>query len=221
MAHYHIRRLSRLQMITARNMHQAQRETAHATLHSECDVTALGEAASAEGLPSPVSLHVISALLASLKAHPGLNAHLVTDELCVYDRIKLGLMLHTGQGVMMACISDAGAKSLAELGAALRDLHARAPTGRFELSETRGATFLVADLSAFPVDAFTPILMPSAVAILGIGRVRPGCRPGGAGLRPAHLLTLSLTFDHRATDGFAAGRFLHTLTRHLEAENAA
>ena len=41
MADHHVRRLSRLQMITARNMHQAQQETAHATLHTESDVTAL------------------------------------------------------------------------------------------------------------------------------------------------------------------------------------
>ncbi len=218
MADYHVRRLSRLQTITARNMHQAQQQTAHATLHSECDVTALVALLGRQpnGAPISVSTHVIDALAQALREHPGMNAHLTTDELCLYDKVKLGLMLHTGQGVMMACLKDAGTKSPSELDTALRELIKRARTGRFELSETRGATFMVADLSAYPVDAFTPILLPSALAILGIGRVRPACRPTSTGCRPAHLLSLSLTFDHRGTDGIAAARFLARIVHRLE-----
>ena len=218
MADHHVYRLSRLQTITARNMHQAQQQTAHATLHSECDVTALVASLGAQpgGAPVSVTVPVVYALVQVLKEHPRLNAHLATDELCIYDRIKLGMMLHTGQGVMVACIEDAGTKSLSALEAALADLHARARTSRFKLSETRGATFMVADLSAYPVDAFTPILLPSALAILGIGRVRPACRPTAMGCRPARLLSLNLTFDHRGTDGIAAARFLASLVERLE-----
>ena len=205
-------------MITARNMHQAQQQTAHATLHSECDVTAL---VASLGPHSPdqrvwISPHVIHALTKALGQYPGLNAHLTTDELCVYDRIKLGMMLHTGQGVMLACIKDVGAKNLEGIEAAINSLNERARSGRFDLSETRGATFMVADLSAYPVDAFTPILLPSAIAVLGIGRVRAVCRPAEAGCRPAHVLSLSLTFDHRGTDGIEAARFLADIVRRLE-----
>jgi len=218
MADYRIQRLSRLQAITARNMHQAQRETAHATLHSECDVTTLvtllGQGA--DGLAFPLSTYVIYALVQTLKEHPALNAHLAIDELCIYERIKLGLMVPTELGVMMACIADAGAMNLHTLDAALHGLYKRARTGRFELSETRGATFMVADLSAYPVDAFTPILLPSAIAILGIGRTRAVCLPTAAKCRPAHLLALSLTFDHRGTDGLATARFLKDIAGRLE-----
>ena len=218
MANHHVRRLSRLQMITARNMHQAQQQTAHATLHSECDVTALVATLGAQPAGEPVYItpHVIHALARALGEHPGLNAHLTTDELCIYDRIKLGMMLHTGHGVMLACIKDVGAMDLAAIEAAIRSLNERARSGRFELSETRGATFMVADLSAYPVDAFTPILLPSAIAVLGIGRVRGVCRPAEAGCRAAQMLSLSLTFDHRGTDGIDAARFLAAIVRRLE-----
>ena len=213
-----VRPLSRLKTLVARNMHRALQETAHATLHCECDVTALVEAREqANGAALPVSAHVLAALVEALGEHPHLNAHIATDQLCYYRRIKLGLMVEAPQGVMVACIDEAGGLGAAELDAAARDLRARAQHGTFQVAETRGATFLVADLSAYPVDFFTPLLVPSAVAILGIGRVRPGCRPApGGGLRPAHLLALSLTIDHRATDGLAAGRFLDSLVRRLE-----
>jgi pyruvate dehydrogenase E2 component (dihydrolipoamide acetyltransferase) len=163
-----------------------------------------------------LSTWVVHALIQTLKEYPALNAHLAIDELCIYERIKLGLMVPTELGVMLACIEDAGATNLPALDAALHALYERARTGRFELSETRGATFMVADLSAYPVDAFTPILLPSAIAILGIGRTRPACRPTAAGCRPAHLLSLSLTFDHRGTDGIAAAHFLAAIVRRLE-----
>lgn len=221
MADYHVYRLSRLQAITARNMHQAQQETAHATLHSECDVTALVASLDLPpGEPVWITAHVVHALVQALGEHPGMNAHLTSDELCIYDKVKLGMMLHTGQGVMLACLEDAGANSLPELDAALRNLHARARTGRFDISETRGATFMVADLSAYRVDAFTPILLPSALAILGIGRVRPACLPTASGYRSAHLLSLNLTFDHRGTDGIAAARFLTSIVHRLEQAGA-
>ncbi len=205
-------------MITARNMHQAQQQTAHATLHSECEVTALVVALGPHPPDQPVWItpHVLHALTRALGEHPGLNAHLTTDELCIYDQIKLGMMLHTGQGVMLACIKDAGAMDRDAIEAAINSLNERARAGRFDLSETRGATFMVADLSAYPVDAFTPILLPSAIAVLGIGRVRAVCRPTEAGCRAAHMLSLSLTFDHRGTDGIDAARFLADIVRRLE-----
>ncbi len=212
-----IRPLSRLQTLIARNMHRALQETAHATLHTECDVTALVEALGAEG-GAAVSLgtHVLYALTQALREHPELNAHLTTDELCVYETIKFGMMVDGGPGVKVACIPDAGAKTPAQLEEAAQDLRRRALRNQLQVAETRGSTFMVVDLSAFPVDAFTPILLPSAIAILGIGRVRAVCRPTASGCRPVQLLSLSLTFDHRGTDGLAAGRFLATVVRRLE-----
>ncbi|MFQ5571748.1 MAG: 2-oxo acid dehydrogenase subunit E2 [Rhodothermales bacterium] len=218
MPEYTVHPLNRLQTLVARNMHQALQETAHATLHTECDITTLVDTLGgmSEDEPVSVSTYVLYALTRALKEHPCLNAHIATDELCIYNKVKLGLMVHSGYGIMQACLSDAASLNLYELEAAVKDLHARARKGHLQLSETRGATFMVADLSAFPVDAFTPILLPSVMAMLGIGRVRPACRPGKRGCRPVKLLSLSLTFDHRGTDAIVAGHFLRSLTGRLE-----
>lgn len=218
MSDYHLHRLSRLQILTARNMHRAMQETAHATLHSECDVTSLVEGLGKQpnGRHINISTYVLQALVHAIQEHPAMNAHLATDELCVYNHIKLGLMVESRHGVMIACIPNAETKSASELESAIQDMRSRARHGRLDLSETRGATFMVADFSAYPVDTFTPILLPSAIAILGIGRVRPACLPTAEGFRAAHLLSLSLTFDHRGTNGLAASRFMATLIHRLE-----
>jgi pyruvate dehydrogenase E2 component (dihydrolipoamide acetyltransferase) len=221
MAHYVVRPLTRLQTLVARNMCRAQQETAHATLHTTCDVTLLHEAFAARrtGAASLTS-HVLHACTRALQEHPALNAHLVDDELCIYHEIKLGLMLEAGDAVMVGCIPDAAGKTPHALEVALADLHARAASHQLLVEETRGATFMVADLSALPVDTFTPILLPTAIAILGIGRVRAACRPADQGCTTVQLLSLSLTIDHRGSDGLRAGRFLGSLVRHLEAPAA-
>lgn len=47
--------------------------------------------------------------------------------------------------------------------------------------------------------------------MLAVGRVRTMPRWDGAGWSPARILPLTLSVDHRAMDGAAAGRLLTTL----------
>ena len=219
MPDYLSRPLSRLELLVARNTQRALHETAQATLHVACDVTDLLAEARAPGGLS-LSTRVYYATLQALKAHPDLNARLSGDELLVYTRVRLGLMLDSGQGVLVGCLHEADACTPGELEVALRDLRESAREGKMPMDHTRLETFLVADLSSFAVDTFTPILLPGPIAILGIGRVRQACRPVPGGYETRSLLSLSLTIDHRGTDGIRAGRFLTTLVGRLENPSA-
>jgi pyruvate dehydrogenase E2 component (dihydrolipoamide acetyltransferase) len=66
------------------------------------------------------------------------------------------------------------------------------------------------------MDGFTPVLNPPETGILGVGRVieKPAVFEGEIAIR--HMMTLSLTFDHRVVDGAPAMTFLKTLARYLE-----
>ena len=79
-----------------------------------------------------------------------------------------------------------------------------------------GATFTVTSLAGYDVDAFTPIIDPPQVAILGVGRVaeKPAVHQGEIVVRS--MMSLSLTFDHRALDGVPAGEFLQSLSEKLQ-----
>ncbi|HMB90753.1 MAG TPA: 2-oxo acid dehydrogenase subunit E2, partial [Rhodothermales bacterium] len=163
-----------------------------------------------------LSTYVLHATLEALKEHPEMNAHLTADILTVYTEIKLGLVVEVGSGVLVACIPDASRKTHQALEHAILDLRTRARNRQLRQVETHGATFTVADLSSFAVDTFTPILLPSSIALLGLGRVRQSCVPTPQGYRPARLLSLSLTFDHRGCHGLRAGRFMTSLVKRLE-----
>ncbi len=61
------------------------------------------------------------------------------------------------------------------------------------------------------IDAFTPIINPPEVAILGIGRIVDQPGRDGDQLVWRKVMTLSLTIDHRVVDGAPGAAFLATV----------
>ena len=78
------------------------------------------------------------------------------------------------------------------------------------------ASFVVASLGIYGVDAFTPIVMTPNVATLAIGRVRDATRWEGDRPTRASAMTLTLAWDHRAVDGTTAAEFLAEVRDILE-----
>jgi len=68
----------------------------------------------------------------------------------------------------------------------------------------------------YGIDAFTPIINPPESGILGVGRITEKFVRVQQGAEWRHVMTLSLTFDHRAVDGVPAAAFLQTIGKHLE-----
>jgi pyruvate dehydrogenase E2 component (dihydrolipoyllysine-residue acetyltransferase) len=97
-----------------------------------------------------------------------------------------------------------------------RNLIERAHSKRLNAEELCGGTFTVTSLGAFGIDAFTPIINYPECAILGVGRILRQPIAVGETIALRDIITLSLTFDHRALDGAPAARFLQTLTKLVE-----
>jgi pyruvate dehydrogenase E2 component (dihydrolipoamide acetyltransferase) len=106
--------------------------------------------------------------------------------------------------------------SLKELAIRSRDLIDRARQSKLSASELQGGTFTVTSLGAFGIDAFTPIINYPECAILGVGRIRRCPVVLGDQIVIRDQVTLSLTFDHRVSDGAPAARFLQTLAALIE-----
>jgi pyruvate dehydrogenase E2 component (dihydrolipoamide acetyltransferase) len=105
---------------------------------------------------------------------------------------------------------------LPEVMSALRDLVKRARAGRLRRAEMADPTLTVTDLGDQGVEEVIGVIYPPQVALLGVGRIvdRPWAADGMIGVRPTVRLTLS--GDHRATDGATGARFLNTLERLLQ-----
>ena len=203
----------------AHNMLASLQGMAQLTLFTELDATELVRLR--ERLQRDFALTytdlIVHAVARALKRHPRLNAALDGDRVRLHARIHIGLAVALDDGLIVPVIRDADRKALPDLAADTHSLAERARTGQLTPEQVTGSTFTITTLGRFGIDGFTPIINPPEAAILGVGRIieKPAAYRGAIALR--HMLTLSLTHDHRVVDGAPAAAFVQTLVEMLEA----
>ena len=98
--------------------------------------------------------------------------------------------------------------TLEETMAGMRDLVTRARTGRLRGSEMTQGTITVSSLGDTGAEAMIGVIFPPQVALVGLGapHVRPWVIAGE--IVPRTVVTLTLSADHRVSDGRQAARFI-------------
>jgi pyruvate dehydrogenase E2 component (dihydrolipoamide acetyltransferase) len=209
---------------TAMRMVASLRETAPVTLHTTVDAANLAnlreqfkasQQVGGEPVPSYTDFLVKLAGFA-LQQHQILTSRWTDAGMVPAARIDIGVAVDTDAGLLVPVVRDVPALGLRSLAARTRALIELARAGRLPVSDMNGGCFTVSNLGAFGIDTFTPVINPPEAAVLGIGRLdrRPVVRGNEVVIR--EQLTLSLTFDHRITDGAPAARFLQALARLIE-----
>jgi pyruvate dehydrogenase E2 component (dihydrolipoamide acetyltransferase) len=202
----------------ARRMQQSLQTSAQVTLVAEMDVSSLVQLR--EELKQQFALTytdlVVKAVARALKEHPRLNAWIEEEQIRLVQARHIGVAVALDDGLMVPVVRDADRKSLREIAQETRRLTTRAREGTLTRDEVMGSTFSVTNLGMYGIDAFTPIINPPEVAILGIGRVVEKLVRIPRGAEWRHVITLSLTFDHRVVDGAPAAAFLQSIGKHLE-----
>jgi pyruvate dehydrogenase E2 component (dihydrolipoamide acetyltransferase) len=205
--------------VIARRMLASLQGSAQYTLIRAVDVTALADWHDRGARPGGVTYAdaVARAVVLSLAEHPNLNAHITGEQVRIASAIDLGIGIDTDDGLVVGVLRNAGHLGLAELSARRQAITERVRAGRADVAELQGSTFTISNLGSLGVDAFTPIINPPEVAILGVGRILDQPAPAAGGITWRKSMTLSLTVDHRAVDGAPAARFLAAVAGRLQA----
>jgi pyruvate dehydrogenase E2 component (dihydrolipoamide acetyltransferase) len=113
-------------------------------------------------------------------------------------------------------IHDTDRLGLDDLMGRLRDLVARARSGKLRSSELTDATATVSSLGERGVELLHGVIYPPQVALIGFGR--PAERPWVEGGRiiPRQVVTVTLAGDHRVSDGHRGALFLAEIDRLLQ-----
>jgi pyruvate dehydrogenase E2 component (dihydrolipoamide acetyltransferase) len=121
-----------------------------------------------------------------------------------------------GGGLVAPAVHDVDRKPLDALAREFGDLVKRARAGGLRSSEMSDATITVTNLGDLGVESAYAIIYPPQVAIVGFGRIveRPWVVDGR--IEPRSVVTVSVSADHRATDGRGAGLFLTSIDRALQ-----
>ena len=213
-----------IRRLIADNMKASLDNAAQLSVFVEVDVTAtaaLRELYLARNRKNPdyrLSYNDIIAYAAcrALKKHPLMNSTQTGEDIFLHGHVNLGIAVALENGLIVPNVKNADSLGLEALAVAVRDVAGRARKGGVTMDEISGGTFTITNVSMLGMDGFTPILNPPETGILGVGRVveKPGVFEGQICIRK--YMTLSLTFDHRVTDGAPAMTFLRYLADLLE-----
>ncbi|MGQ7818869.1 2-oxo acid dehydrogenase subunit E2 [Metapseudomonas furukawaii] len=217
--------LKGMRKMIAAKMSESLQTAAQLTHHAECELGALQArraALKAAGAQASLQDLLLHAVVATLKAHPALNATLEDNQITRHPAVHLGLAIPLPDDLLVApALFDADRLDAEGLAEARRALVAKAQAGKLSVRELTGATVTVSNLGLSRVRFFTPILNVPQVAIIGIGGVQRRLERDAAGeLLEREYLALSLTFDHRAVNGAPAADFLDALCACIEAGGA-
>ncbi|WP_419996637.1 dihydrolipoamide acetyltransferase family protein [Streptomyces boninensis] len=163
-------------------------------------------------------LLVMKAFLVAIRRHPEVNSAWdeANQEIVQKHYVNLGIAAATPRGLIVPNIKDADAMTLPELAAALGDLVGTARDGKTTPEAMQNGTVTITNVGVFGVDTGTPILNPGESAILAFGQVKlqPWVHKGK--VKPRHVTTLALSFDHRLVDGELGSKVLADIAGVLE-----
>lgn len=214
-----------LRRTIAKNLIASQKTTAFVTGMDEADITELWNLREREkkamidkGIHLTFLPFFIKAVHHALAEHPLLNASVdeEKEEIIIKKYYNIGIAVDTPDGLMVPVIKDADKKTILELAKEIQDLSQKARDRKIKLEEMKGSTFTITNYGHFGGTFATPIINYPDVAILGTGKIseKPWVKDGQIAIRK--ILPLSLTFDHRVTDGVDSAKFLSKVIQYLE-----
>lgn len=204
-------------------MTRANRDIPHYYLSTTVDMAAAMDRLHEHNRRSPVGERLLPAALllkaAALGARevPELNGFWTDDHFTPGEGIHLAVAVSLRSGGLVApALHHADTLALPQLMNSLKDLVTRARAGRLRGSEVSDATITVTNLGDQGVETVFGVIHPPQVALVGFGKVvdRPCAVDGLLGVRPA--VTVTLSADHRATDGAVGARYLTAVSRLLQ-----
>lgn len=215
--------LTRIQRLTAENMRAAWQDIPHVTHFDRADVTRLEQQRKrlAEDLKdiklTPLAF-VIKALVSTLKHFSRFNASYdpVSEQLLLRKGFHVGIAVDTPHGLLVPVMRDVDKKTITQAAVELVRLGDLAKNRKLTPQDMADAGMTISSLGNLGGRAFTPIINPPQVAILGLSKMIVRERPAATGRAQQKLLPLALSYDHRVINGADAARFCTHLKGLLE-----
>jgi pyruvate dehydrogenase E2 component (dihydrolipoamide acetyltransferase) len=217
------RTLTRIRQTIAQRMVQSKTTVPHfyITVAVEMDASLklreqINEALKPENIKVSVNDLVIRAAGLVLKSFPNLNASFMGDAIELHDHVHIGVAVALPAGLVTVTIRDADTKSLKQIALEMGGLAVRARDGKSHPGDMGGQTFTISNLGMYGVESFAAIVNPPDAGILAVGASipTPVVRDGQVVVR--NIMHVTLSGDHRTTDGAEGAQFANEVKRILE-----
>jgi len=213
--------ITAMRRVVARRLTESKQTIPHFYLTVDCEIDRLmamrAEANAAADAKISVNDFVIKAAALALKKIPEANASWSDDAILRWEPVDIAVAVALDDGLITPIIRNADTKGLAQISAEMKDLAARAKTGKLKLTEFQGGTFSISNLGMFGIKDFAAVINPPHGCILavGAGEQRPVVKAGA--LAVATVMSCTLACDHRVVDGATGARWMQAFKKIIEA----
>ena len=214
--------LTRVQLTAAKRMTESKQTAPHFYLTVDVDMAEcmklradLNEQA-AGSVKVSVNDMVVKAAAWALQRHPELNGSYRDGKLVLHDHINISVAVALEDGLVSPIIPDVDRKSLGQIARETKAMVDRARAGKLRGEDYADGTFTISNLGMFGIDTFVAIINPPQAGILAVGAIRevPVVRDGQIAI--GSIMKVTLSADHRATDGVRGAQFLSDVRAALE-----
>ncbi len=169
-------------------------------------------------LPSKVSFNdlVIRAVALALRQNPAVNSSWLGESIRQYSHIHIGMAVAVEDGLVVPVIKFADNKSIGEIAAEAKVWGEKAKTKKLLPPDMEGSTFTISNLGMFGIEEFTAIINQPNACILAVGGIRQIPAVINGEIKPANMMKVTLSSDHRVVDGAVGAKFMQTLKQLLE-----
>jgi pyruvate dehydrogenase E2 component (dihydrolipoamide acetyltransferase) len=212
--------LSRLRQTIAARMVASQQQVppffVTAALEMDAAMELLPKLQEAHGGRLSVTELLLKGCAMALKKYPELNATFAGDKLLLNNSVHISVAVATDAGLLAPVVRNCDKISLGALSSSMREVIKRTRDGKATLDDLQGGTFTVSNLGMFDVTQFVAIITPPQSAILAVGSTipTPVVRDGEIVVR--QLMSVTISVDHRVSDGATAAQFLQELKALLQ-----
>ena len=159
---------------------------------------------------------VIKALAVALQQVPDCNVSWTEAGMVKHKHSDVGVAVAMPGGLITPIIRNAESKSLSTISNEMKDLAARARTRKLKPQEYQGGTSSVSNLGMYGISHFTAVINPPQSTILAVGASEERAVVRNGKIEAAHIMSATLSCDHRAIDGALGAELIGAFRRLIE-----
>jgi len=153
---------------------------------------------------------------AAIQKHPVINTRWTDEGVLFLADVHMGMAMALEEGLIVPVIRDINRKGFGQIAVDRTELIRKGKANQFLPDDISGSTFTLSAMGMFGIEQFTSNINLPENAILAVGAIidKPVVIDGEITIRP--MMTITLSYDHRAIDGAEAGKFMQTLKSFCE-----
>jgi pyruvate dehydrogenase E2 component (dihydrolipoamide acetyltransferase) len=144
---------------------------------------------------------VIKAMAIALQRIPDCNVSWTEGGMLKHKHSDIGVAVAMPGGLITPIIRNAETRSLSTISAEMKDFAARARARKLKPEEYQGGTTAISNLGMYGIKDFTAVINPPHATILAVGTSEERAVVRGGKIEAAHIMSVTLSCDHRAVDG--------------------